>query len=186
MIRKATLALSGLLCAAALAANPAPAEAQRNITCQSTDYDRTYCEADTRGGVRMVRQLSQTTCQSGRTWGADRRGIWVSGGCRAEFVVGGGGVGEDTRGRVNAGRESIWSRRGDNRSVVAERNRAERVCRQAVRERVRTNRNGGINVAYSNTARDGDYLVRWSTNRDSGTCRVNRGGGLERFNVSRR
>jgi hypothetical protein len=61
------------------------------VTCSSNDGRHEVCEADTRGGVRMIRQLSGSACEQGRTWGYDRRGIWVDRGCRAEFEVRNGG-----------------------------------------------------------------------------------------------
>ena len=57
------------------------------ITCESISNDRHSCDADTRGGVRLVRQESNSDCVAGRTWGYDDLGIWVSGGCRAVFEV---------------------------------------------------------------------------------------------------
>lgn len=60
------------------------------IRCESRDYRQIWCDAETRGGVRIVNQLSSTACVEGRTWGWDRRGVWVSGGCRGEFETGGG------------------------------------------------------------------------------------------------
>ena len=63
------------------------------ITCASDDGRRVYCDADTRRGVRLVRQISGSPCQEGSTWGYDARGIWVDRGCRAEFVVSGEGFG---------------------------------------------------------------------------------------------
>ncbi|AXC09618.1 hypothetical protein ACPOL_0233 [Acidisarcina polymorpha] len=39
----------------------------------------------------MVRQRSGSACIQGQTWGYDRRGTWVDRGCRADFVVLGGG-----------------------------------------------------------------------------------------------
>jgi hypothetical protein len=69
------------------------------ITCSSNDGRRKYCNADTRAGVRMTRQLSKPPCDQNRTWGYDRSGIWVDRGCRAEFMVGnfnGGGRGPGT------------------------------------------------------------------------------------------
>jgi hypothetical protein len=59
-----------------------------SLTCSSDDGRRNYCGADTRGGVRLVRQRSDSPCIAGRTWGFDRRGIWVDRGCRADFVTG--------------------------------------------------------------------------------------------------
>jgi Protein of unknown function (DUF3011) len=62
------------------------------LTCSSDNGQRVTCNANTRGGVRMVRQLSGSPCQEGATWGSDSRGIWVDRGCRAEFeILGGGG-----------------------------------------------------------------------------------------------
>src|ERR1051326_5592478 len=61
------------------------------ISCSSNDGHRTYCNADTRGEVRLVRQLSGSPCRQGSTWGYDSRGVWVDQGCRAEFDVSGGG-----------------------------------------------------------------------------------------------
>ncbi len=78
------------------------------VSCSSRDDRPRYCNLDTRGGVRLVRQDSRSPCIQGRSWGHDRRGIWVSHGCRARFEVGGrlaygrpdyryGGYGDDYR-----------------------------------------------------------------------------------------
>jgi Protein of unknown function (DUF3011) len=76
------------------------------LRCESIDSNTRYCDADTRDGVRLARQLSKTRCIEGRNWGYDDRGIWVDGGCRAEFEVGysrqygwqqGGGRGQTIR-----------------------------------------------------------------------------------------
>jgi len=37
-------------------------------------------------GVQLVRQISRSACIEGQTWGYARNGIWVSQGCRAEFL----------------------------------------------------------------------------------------------------
>lgn len=60
----------------------------RTLVCESVDGQPRYCRSDTRGGVRLVRQYSKSGCYEGRTWGYDRRGIWVTDGCRAKFEVG--------------------------------------------------------------------------------------------------
>ncbi len=57
------------------------------ILCESINAQQQYCAANTRNGVRLVRQISRTACVQGQSWGSDSRGIWVSGGCRAEFEV---------------------------------------------------------------------------------------------------
>lgn len=89
----ALLGLLGAPGAMAQYAGPSAAGAQ-TLRCESADGRDRHCPADTRGGVRMVRQLSRSACEEGRSWGADRAGIWVGQGCRAEFLVGGGGNGQ--------------------------------------------------------------------------------------------
>ncbi len=61
------------------------------LRCESNDNRYQHCDADTRGGVRLGRRLSDAQCVQGRTWGYDNRGIWVSGGCRGEFILAAGG-----------------------------------------------------------------------------------------------
>ena len=61
------------------------------LRCESIDNRTRECPADTRGGVRLVRRLSKSPCEAGRNWGFHRDRVWVSGGCRAEFVLGQGG-----------------------------------------------------------------------------------------------
>lgn len=58
------------------------------VSCSSDDMHRHYCPADTRGGVRLLKQRSDSSCRQGRGWGYDRRGIWVDHGCRGDFQVG--------------------------------------------------------------------------------------------------
>ena len=57
------------------------------VSCNSNDEHRHYCEIDTRNGVRLLKQNSGSPCDQDRTWGYDRRGIWVDRGCRADFEV---------------------------------------------------------------------------------------------------
>jgi Protein of unknown function (DUF3011) len=66
---------------------PHQASAQ-TINCASQDGGRQFCPADTRGGVTMVKQNSNSPCVQGQTWDWDGRGIWVDRGCRADFQVG--------------------------------------------------------------------------------------------------
>jgi hypothetical protein len=57
------------------------------IYCASDDMERVWCPADSRFGVRMIRQRSEAGCIEGQTWGYGKRGIWVDRGCRADFRV---------------------------------------------------------------------------------------------------
>ena len=60
------------------------------IRCESNGYRYSECRADTRGGVRLSRQLGGN-CQQGRSWGWRGDIIWVDNGCRAEFQTRNGG-----------------------------------------------------------------------------------------------
>lgn len=68
--------------------------AQQTIRCESDNGRYQYCRADTDNEVRLSRQLSSSACTQFRSWGYDKRGVWVDDGCRAEFRVGKGGGNE--------------------------------------------------------------------------------------------
>ena len=71
----------------------------RYVTCESGSGGRRHCATDTLGGVQMIRQLSKSQCIQHSTWGYDRKSIWVSQGCRAEFQIGAGhAAGDDPLG----------------------------------------------------------------------------------------
>jgi hypothetical protein len=61
----------------------------QTFTCRSDNFRQSYCAADTRGGVSLVRQVSNSACIEGRTWGYDNSGVWVTEGCAGEFALGG-------------------------------------------------------------------------------------------------
>ena len=62
-------------------------DANYSVTCSSESNAMTRCGWDERyGQPRLIQQLSQAACTSGRTWGYEiNRGLWVTGGCRARF-----------------------------------------------------------------------------------------------------
>jgi hypothetical protein len=66
------------------------------IRCESQNNRERSCPVGWRN-ARLVRQLSGSPCQEGRTWGVRNGAVWVNGGCRAEFAEargwGGGGGG---------------------------------------------------------------------------------------------
>ena len=59
------------------------------VRCESNKDRRTYCDVRHAedANIEIDRQLSDTPCTEGFSWGRDRRGIWVDRGCRAEFAV---------------------------------------------------------------------------------------------------
>jgi hypothetical protein len=65
-----------------------PGGGEQLIRCESQNYRPERCAANTQGGVRIQRVIGGSPCRQNQTWGWDRGGVWVNGGCRAEFVVG--------------------------------------------------------------------------------------------------
>lgn len=98
-----------------------PAAADDRVTCRSKDFKYNHCGVNERGPARIVRQLSDSPCVQGRTWGRDRGGIWVDEGCAAEFIVGrGDGRERDRDDDWRGGRDRDEDRRGrGNRNVRA-------------------------------------------------------------------
>lgn len=173
MIRK-TLLLAAFAFAGSLSVSPAPAEAQETVVCQSRGNDRnerTYCRIDSREGVRLVRQLSRAECDRGRTWGVDRRGLWVTRGCRGQFVTGvrrnNGQYDNNNNGNANSGQ-------------------VERLCYEAVRNKYDNVRSSDVRVQSAGIDRDGNYAVRWATRDRSGTCRINQYGRVFDFRTDNR
>jgi hypothetical protein len=60
-----------------------------NVGCESRDFQYHFCAVDLGGAgrVSIARQVSDSACIEGRTWGSNRAGIWVNNGCAAEFSV---------------------------------------------------------------------------------------------------
>jgi len=78
----------------AAALTPQPVRAQRfhepqTIECASEGYRFTRCDAPWYD-ARLVEQTSETRCTRGQTWGVDRQGLWVKGGCAGVFRREGG------------------------------------------------------------------------------------------------
>lgn len=63
------------------------------VTCESKDGKPMECAMNTRGIVRVVKQISNTRCVEGANWGRNRESIWVKDGCRAVFESTGGNEG---------------------------------------------------------------------------------------------
>ncbi|MDR1075897.1 MAG: DUF3011 domain-containing protein [Xanthomonadaceae bacterium] len=67
------------------------------VRCESNDRKARVCNTNFRGNARLVRQMSSSPCVEGQSWGQRRGSVWVSNGCRAEFV-------EEGRGNNRPGR----------------------------------------------------------------------------------
>lgn len=84
--------------------------------CESQDGRYRRCDAAGRGRVDLVRQLSNTACIEGRTWGRERGGVWVDRGCRAEFQSRRGGGWNDGGGWEGGYGQTIRCESNDNRT----------------------------------------------------------------------
>ncbi len=59
------------------------------VHCVSTESGRTYCG---KPHMRYVIKDPGSVCVEGTTWGTDERGVWVTGGCTADFNASANGV----------------------------------------------------------------------------------------------
>ena len=80
--RSLMIAISFLLLATA-------ASAQSPVSCSTHGQSRQFCRAETQNGVLLLHDHSHGSCQYGSTWGFNPHGIYVSGGCNADFLVNG-------------------------------------------------------------------------------------------------
>lgn len=64
-----------------------PYEDAEIVHCDSKKYKLRTCPIRVSSHVELIRQKSKNACRFNKTWGYDRRGIWVNKGCRAEFAV---------------------------------------------------------------------------------------------------
>ena len=74
----------GIAVAVGLIVSPS-ASAEQIIRCRSNDYQYNHCPTREHGPIRLTQQISKSACIEGRTWGYDRRGVWVDQGCDAKF-----------------------------------------------------------------------------------------------------
>jgi hypothetical protein len=160
--------------AAALGLAPRHASAQTLVTCESVNGNRQVCGANTAGGVSLRQQLSGMACVQGQNWGYTRNAIWVSNGCRAQFVVNGGRQYNDGR-KYDDGRDGNVYNNGrvnDNGNV----NNAEALCRRAVRSQL--GRRVEVSTWMANNSRN-NARVGWRlANGRSGQCRFDRAGNV--------
>jgi hypothetical protein len=76
-------------CRAEFVVRSQPKVMARSVTCESQNDARHHCAAETQFGVALVRQLGEKECVLDQSWGFDEQGVWVAGGCRAQFALGG-------------------------------------------------------------------------------------------------
>ena len=57
------------------------------IPCNSRKNKYQFCAAPVRNYVELVQQRSKSSCRFNKSWGYDRKGVWVNKGCRADFAI---------------------------------------------------------------------------------------------------
>jgi len=132
-----------------------PAAADDKVACKSRDYGHNHCRVNERGPARILRQLSDSPCVQGHTWGRDRDGVWVDDGCAAEFLVGRGDGRERDRDEDRWGRDrDDWRERDRDRDRWDRDDRRERdrgtvTCRSEnyKRNRCRADTEGTVRIA---------------------------------------
>jgi len=62
---------------------------QIRLQCDSNQKRYQMCQVDLgrQGRARLVKQMSDTRCTEGYSWGWNRAGVWVDHGCRGQFVI---------------------------------------------------------------------------------------------------
>ncbi len=79
-------------------------DARHTVRCESEGGRQRECAAPVRARMVLQRQISDTPCIEGQTWGNAGNGrVWVRGGCRGDFApVQGGGSTLDSLGQPSA------------------------------------------------------------------------------------
>jgi hypothetical protein len=66
---------------------PGPGARTFAVVCGSNDMHLATCAIGPNSGVRLLRQMSESPCREGRTFGVRGNQLWVDRGCRAQFEV---------------------------------------------------------------------------------------------------
>jgi hypothetical protein len=137
--------------------------AQTNtVRCESQGGNRQQCAIQSGARVELTRHLSDTPCRENSNWGVGEGYIWVSGGCRAEFSVIGGGYGSPSQGNASANDQQL------------------KACRIEAGRRMPTWSSGDIRVQAE--SREGSIArVRWWAGDKGGLCTVAANGRILQF-----
>jgi hypothetical protein len=134
------------------------------VTCESRGNDREQCAIDRGARVELSRQVSDTPCRRNGNWGVGQEYIWVSGGCRAQFLV---TAGSATGPTASAGATPMQLR----------------ACRSEADRRLPTYTYDQVSV--EPVSRQGSVAtVRWSAGSSAGLCTVATTGRIVRFTMN--
>lgn len=147
----------------ALSASPASAQTG-TVTCESRGNDREQCAIDRGARVELSRQVSETPCRRNANWGVGQEYIWVTGGCRAQFLVTAGSAGVTNS---SAGATPMQLR----------------ACRSEADRRLAAYTYDQVSVQPE--SRQGSIAtVRWSAGNAAGLCTVATTGRIVRFTMN--
>ena len=59
----------------------------RALVCGAPSVERDFCPVDTSEGIQVAKSTGSAPCVENQSWGWTPQGIWISGGCQAEFVL---------------------------------------------------------------------------------------------------
>lgn len=65
-----------------------PQYSGKEVRCESSDGRYKACGKDLYGNADLIRQLSDTPCREGVSWGTRGGSVWVDKGCRGVFRIG--------------------------------------------------------------------------------------------------
>jgi hypothetical protein len=85
--REAPGAVAAAEAPSARAANPAALGQPTTLVCESKQYKLQKCPVPVRAHVQLNRKLGRADCRFNSSWGYNYGEIWVTDGCRAEFLV---------------------------------------------------------------------------------------------------
>jgi hypothetical protein len=167
MKRRTRLVLMVSMVAGPLICSPANASAQTTaVRCESVANNRKQCPIAVGVNVVLSKHLSETPCTQGTNWGVGQGFIWVTGGCRAEFTVTGGGTYPPP------------AQSNENATV-----NQLRACRTEVDRRLANYTYDQIVVA--DAGRQGNVSrVRWRAGSTGGTCAVTSSGRVVDFKIT--
>lgn len=180
MIRQLVMATSAVLVAGGFQSAQAQEQKAGAIACESLEGRYRHCSVKDLdpSSVRIEQSQGRRECLQDKTWGVDKGGIWVNGGCRARFayMTGPGGQASATA-----------EPRGPLAPTSAEKAADTAPLRQACLDRAAKDWKvdaGAVEATEPRQLATGDYEVSVSSKDAFGRCTVNAAGAVQAF-VSR-
>ena len=179
MIRQLLVSVACVFAVGSVGARPALAQAEKAgaIDCESLDGRYRHCSVKDLdvASVRIEEKQGRRDCLQDKTWGVDKGGIWVNGGCRARFAYTTG-----PGGQASATAEPRAPVAPTGAPKVAETAPLKQACvdRAAGEWKVDA---GTIEATDPRQLATGDYEVSVTGQKAFGRCTVNGAGAVQTF-----